>query len=77
MKQTIRSVLLSSLAIAFLDASYVSAETKNWIGCPVQSINSIDPGPRLSVSWSITGMPPIVSFQADKILLGGGSGNVG
>lgn len=66
-------VMAGMLAVAFL-ALPAHAATKNWIGCPISSSYSVDPGPRYSVSWVVSGERRVIAFQQDKILLGGGKG---
>jgi hypothetical protein len=65
------------LGVAFLGLASVSpaqAATEDWTGCPVKSFYSVDPGPKLSVSWSVSGDRRVIAFHADKIVLGGGKG---
>jgi hypothetical protein len=63
--------------VAFLGLGSMTqahAATQDWTGCPVKSFYSVDPGPKLSVSWSVTGDRRVIAFHADKIVLGGGKG---
>lgn len=66
---------LVPVAILAASASLTAhAGTKNWMGCPITSFYGVDPGPKFSVSWSVSGEPAVISFQRDRIQLGGGKG---
>jgi hypothetical protein len=66
------SLFLCAVLLNLAPLPEAVAATKEWTGCPVKSFYDVDPGQKLSVSWSVTGESRVVSFQADKILLGGG-----
>jgi hypothetical protein len=68
------SVLLLGAALLSVAAVPAQAATKNWIGCPIKSYYDVDVGPKLSVSWTVTGQAAVISFQATRIVLGGGKG---
>jgi len=68
------ALFLVSALLCLLLPVQSEAATKQWIGCPEQSFYNVDPGPKLSVGWLVTGDTRIISFQIDKILLNGGKG---
>lgn len=73
MSMRFSALLIGAALLSFASLS-AEAATKNWIGCPVKSFYDVDTGPKLSVSWSVTGAAPVISFQATRIVFGGGKG---
>ena len=77
LKFSLLGLILSMLTIGITsEAKPAQATIKNWTGCPVSSTYSVDPGPRFSVSWVVSGERRVISFQPDQIILGGGKGNM-
>lgn len=74
MLKRFKVLLFGTTLLSMASIAEVEAATKEWIGCPIKSFYAVDPGPMFSVSWSVTGEELVISFQADKILLGGGKG---
>ena len=77
LKSSLLGLMLSMLTIGMTSiAKPAQAVTKNWTGCPVSSTYGVDPGPRFSVSWVVSGENRVIAFQGDHIKLGAGKGNM-
>ena len=68
------TLLLGAGLLGLASLPHVEVAPKEWTGCPVRALYGVDPGPRFSVSWIVTGQKAVISFQADKIVMGGGKG---
>lgn len=68
------TLLLGVTLLSTRPPADVETAPKQWTGCPVRSFYDVDAGPKFSVSWTVTGEAAAISFQADRILLGGGKG---
>jgi hypothetical protein len=74
MMQRFAGFLMFVACLGLASTPQARAATQDWTGCAVTSYYSVDPGPKLSTSWSVSGERRVIAFHADKIVLGGGKG---
>jgi hypothetical protein len=64
--------LAAALLAGALGMGAAEAATQSFTGCPIRSWSTWAAGQKVSISWAFQGLGPVIAFQPNGVVYGGG-----